>query len=425
MSPACVRTAFGVGRRGCVFLLSGGLLAAPANASTESICTALKADPVDVAAVRRVVRTQPEAMGEICEIEWTSPQMGAVELLVGLVVFPYLVYRANRAGRTFIDQHGTLELAVMRASPEATRVLLAAGADPVAHGRRTASALERGVALDLEAGTMDWSELLIADWSGTMPSDTLTTQTLDRLFFAPALEARLRSAGLPAHGEDHAGTTWLHRSVDDRPRFRDEAPLTFDAVMARGIPIWQKDDLGRTALYAAAAAENWAAYDALLDAGARPERAGSEPQTILRPLAEGGSLTRYEQTLGQLVESGHVVAGDLTSLAERLLFRGDVAYCRSLAELGATPSAWWWESQITLGWEDKLLGALDAGFVVPGAAVPHAMRREQWRLAQTLLSHADLSSAALRRLQRQAFWQGAPPEMKQALKRARAPDRSN
>jgi len=420
MSPARIcGAASGPGRIGLVVALCSGLMGTPAVATTTPICEALKAEPVDVAGVRVALRTQPGALDAVCEIEWTSPQMGAVELLVGVVVFPYLVYRANRAGRTFIDKHDPLELAVMRQSLGATRALLKAGADPVVHSRGTESALERAVALDLESGSSEWSDLLLADWRGEMPTDTLTTATLDRLFFAPALESRLRSAGLPPHGEDQSGTTWLHRSMNDRPRFRGDPHLTFDAVMARGLPIGRKDGLGRTALYTAAAAENWSAYDVLIEAGARPERAGEEPQTILRPLADGEVLDRYEQTLRQLVEEGHVVADDLSTLAENLLFRRKVAYSRPLAAVGATPSEWWWESQISLGWEDRLSGALEAGFVVPGSAVSYAMRKEKWALARRLLSHSRLSPAEVRRLQRQAIWRGAPPKMKQALKRAK------
>ena len=309
------------------FVLGSSAVPAPVAATTPTpVCAALVASTPDIPALEQSLTRDPSAVSDICTVEKITPDFTVVDAIVGIVVFPYLIHRLNTAGKPYTKKHGALELAVMRQSQPAATVLLAAGADPVAQTDQTRSALEWGVTLDLETDTTEWTTLLLERWSAEIPPNTLSTHTLDRLFHAPILATQLHAAGLPPHGVDARGTTWLHRSLyrDEMPFFtrvdlgvpmgkeqqEARAAVSFDAVLARGIPVDQADREGFTALYYAVEAQNWAAFQALLDAGARPEQAGSEPYTVLAALARAGDLERFQQMMGRLERAGALSSED-------------------------------------------------------------------------------------------------------------------
>ncbi|HCH65891.1 MAG: hypothetical protein CL927_14005 [Deltaproteobacteria bacterium] len=457
-------------------LVLGGLHSGPVHArEAPSVCQPLVADVVDPVAVRAVLSENPSSLEHLCKVRRSAlGEAGLTTLFVvsGLALIPGALDSAKYA------RHTPLELAILRDSRAAARALVKAGADPT-HGSEKASPLTLAVMRDLDAGSTDWTELVLMSWSGPLLSDALSATALDRLFFAPELTDVLGSSGMRGHGLAEDGTIWLHRALiqdwplpktDDAlvgqpldgvqvkdgelPRYEETlAPgarfyeetvprLSVAAVMARGVPIGHADSQGRTALYYAAYTGNWTAYERLLAAGAKPLRAGARPESILFALAAGGSTERFEATLRLVLEHRD---GDLTalrSLAGSLVDPEPVGWCRQpaemrpstvecdavpdqatsrrlLASMGVSPPSAWWQTRMERGRQGALQLAIESGFIPPMGALKTAVRRKNWKTTRMLVRDAVLSPAEARRLARMASLRGAPAGVQEAIAKAR------
>jgi hypothetical protein len=464
-----------------VLLLVGlawsGLVGAPAQSgSVPSVCEPLVAEEVDPVAVRAALRASPESVRHICKMERSAlGRAGFTTLFVlsGLAILPGVRDSARYA------RHTPLQLAVLRDSPPAARALVKAGADPT-RTYEGASPLTLAVMHDVGVGGTTWTDLLLLHWDTPLPSDALSPEALDRLFFASELEALLRSKGLSGNGRAADGTTWLHRALiqdwsmpdsDDalirRPIDRVEARngelpryeetigpgarfyeedvprLSFAAVMARGARVDRKDAQGRTALYYAAYTGNWVAWDMLLAEGARPWKAGVRPESVLFALAAGGSPERFEQVLGRLMRREQVAVSDLSALAGSLVEPEPSGWClkpeamrpastrcdevpeqRATAELlaavGAAPAPSWWTARVERQARSVLAQAVEVGFKPSMSPLKVAVRRKDWKTTRMLVPHAVLSPAEARRLRRMAARRGAPARVRRTIEQAQA-----
>ena len=457
-------------------LLVGALGSGPVQAADRpSVCDALVAESVDPAAVRAALRAAPDSVHHTCRVRRSAlGEAGLTGLFVvtGLVLLPGARESAKYA------HHTTLQLAILRGSAPAAKALAKAGADPV--GRRdTDSALTLAVMLDIEAADTSWTSIVLSHWTEPLPSRALSAEALDQLFSSPELHKLLRAKGLPRHGRAEDGTTWLHRALiqdwpmpgsDDAllgeaiievqaskgelPRheetigpgarfYKETHPrLSFAAVMDRGLPVDLPDAKGRSALYYAAYTGNWVAYDRLLDAGARPQRAGMQPESILFALAAGGSPERFERTLRRLVRRGHVEVADLSGLAGSLAEPEPRGWCaepeerrpwnetcaltdqarnsQQLVQLGVSPTDAWWKARVDRQAHTALQRAVDYGFTPPLRALKRAVRQEDWQTTRMLVPHATLSPAQARQLGRMAARRGAPRGVRKTIDGARA-----
>lgn len=445
-------------------------------AEAPSVCRALVADAVDPAEVRAALKANPESVDDICKVRRSALGEGGLTtlfVLSGLAILPGVLDQAKYA------RHTTLQMAILRDSAPAARALVSAGANPTG-SHQGASALTLAVLRDLDAGNTTWTDLSLRLWQGPIPDHAVSSEALDRLFFAPELEGVLRSKGMRRHGLAEDGTTWLHRallqdwpmparddvlirdSIDgvearngELPRyeettaigarwFEETSPrLTFAAVMARGVPVGIKDAGGRTPLYYAAYTGNWVAYDRLVKEGARPWEAGAQPESILFALAAGGSVERFEKVLRTLLRRGVVDVEDLDALAGSLLYSEPSGWCREseairprgvrcdelpdqvqtrrlLAATGASPSRSWWKARVDQQARISLQGAVEVGFVPPVFAVKMAVRRKDWKTTRMLVRYAEPSAAQARRLGWMAARRGAPKQTRATIDTARA-----
>jgi hypothetical protein len=275
---------------------------------------------------------------------------------------------------------------------------------------------------------------VLAGWTAPLPPDVLTTEQLDQLFFASSLEARLRAGGLPAWGTDGRGSTWLHRALfrDDlslelqvalgKPGSEDalrvRGAITVEAALARGVPVDRRDHNEHSALYYAAVAENWSAFDGFIQAGAKPHRAGSDPDAILYALVLTDSGPRFGRMVQQLLRTGHVDVVGLAPLAEVSLRPGRDQQCRSVAEAGIEPTLGWWNRVIERDHGEQLDHTLACGFVPAAQTIRSAVRLQSWPAVRKMLGHTPLSTLQVRRLQVMAALRGAPRPVKKALSKA-------
>lgn len=408
-------------------LVGLGLALAPAHADGASgppVCTALLTRPIDARAVQRAVTRNPASITAVCEIPKSS-------LDVAIAVFSIVLIPTLLSGP---ERYSPLELAVLRQSRDATEVLLEAGADPFPNSRSLRTPLSLAVQIDLETGSSTWTDLLLRGRSVELTAGFLRSSDLDRLFFAPALEKRLIQHGLPRHGTDREGRTWLHRSLyrEDLP-FEQQvalgsvigpsdkairAELTLDKVLRRGVPVNRRDARGYSALYYAAWTGNWSAWDRLIAAGARLERAAEQPQYLLRALAAAGAEKRFRTTLRALHGGGHLSAAALQDLAERLLFLEGETPCRAVGRLGGSPSPHAWSSWLSPRHSELLDRALACGYRPPWTSLKLAVRARRWPAVRKMVKGADLSPRQVRVLRRMALLRGAPSGVHKALKRA-------
>lgn len=404
--------------------------AAPAQArDTPPVCVALRARTVDVAGVKRAVAGTPGAVDETCYVPRSAVSQ-FTQILVGVAT----VGLSTLFHPGLSQAYSPLELAVLRESEGAVRVLAAAGANPTARRKKSLPAVRRAVALDLKAGGTRWTDAVLSGWQNPLPDGVLTTHQLDRLFAASVLEAHLRDRGLPAWGTDGRGTTWLHRALyrdtlslemqvvlgkpESEEALEVRRAITVEAALARGVPVDRRDHDGHTALYYAAVTENWRAFDGLLAAGARPQRAGAEPDAILYALVLTDSGPRFGAMVARLLRSGHVDAAGLAPLAEVSLRPGRSQQCRAVANAGIEPTLGWWNRVIEQGNEDRLDRTLACGFVPSHKTIRSAVRLQSWPAVRKLVKHASLTGLQVRRLQLMAAVRRAPPPVKKALSKA-------
>lgn len=416
-------------------LLLGPTQARAASAPQSPICEALVKPTVDVAAVRRALERDPTSIDATCRVARSGPDT-AVEVFG----FFFMLGLPTIMGATQ-QPYGTLELAVRRGSSDAVALLRDAGADPTHRTKHTSSAIGVAVALDLARGGTTWTHQVLQGWSGELSPGVLNDVLLDRLFFAPELEQELLRHGYPPHGTDAHGMTWLHRSLyDPSLSFRQRgafpvspgegadaarAALSVDLVLARGVPVDQADRKGFSALYYAAVTGNWAAWDALLEAGARLEEAAEYPSSLLEALVLAGGDARFQQTVRTMTRDGHLQASDLSELASQMVLDDETERCGLAAKVGATPSDFWWMVWSKKGHAPELDRALGCGFLPPFKVVQRAVRERRWSVARKLARHAALTPGQVRRLQIAAALRGAPPKVHKRLRKMLVQARKN